>query len=270
MSENTDVLGKALSYTLEGLRKEELDAAILGLHKSVGTSSLACVIHTGLLTIRTKLTLEEWDDAIKSMKKGIASVPPVVPPPKLSSVPQFSNSIPLHSNSSLNSAMSTPMDVDEPLEKTPKKKECAKIAFQPLSEMVTPKDLISKFFTYLDAGSHAALETCNKLLLIISRNPSSTLVLGRTFEGFFCFMKMYSSPSCCPSMQWVLNLNPKQCLEGIMTAAHRFRHLRKLSVFGDEAALHEAHVNLGESAAVCKLMAQSEIKREEHIRPDFF
>ncbi|MCP4986431.1 MAG: hypothetical protein GY928_10325 [Colwellia sp.] len=84
MSEYTDVLGKALSYTLEGLRKEELEAAISGLHESVGTSILACAIQTGLLTIRTQLTLEEWDDAIDSMKKAIASAPPVLPRLKFS------------------------------------------------------------------------------------------------------------------------------------------------------------------------------------------
>ncbi len=42
-------------------------------------------------------------------------------------------------------------------------------------------------------------------------------------------------PLLSPSMQWSLQLNPKKPLHRIMTKAHRFRHLRKLSIFGTEA-----------------------------------
>ncbi len=158
-------LGKALSVNLKRLRDEELEAAIGALQQSLGAALMGSIIQAGLL----------FNEAPKSIKKAIRSVPLPLPPPLPPPPSPPKNTI---------TSPSEPMDVDgdEPLD-SPKKEN--KPIFSPFHENYFPTDLISQIFTYLDSRSHGNLETCNKRLLIISRNPSSNLFFGCHFEGPF-------------------------------------------------------------------------------------
>ncbi len=170
MSDNTDVLGKAVSVSLKDLRGEEVNAAILALHETIGTSLIASIIQTGLLTHRTQITLDKWDEAIKSMKKAIASVPsPKLPKPPLPSNPPPPPSPTKKQSQQIPTPMDVddPLDVDEPLDAPPK--EEPKKPFEPFQETYIPSDLISEIYKYLDSISHGSFETCNKRLLIIWR-----------------------------------------------------------------------------------------------------
>ncbi len=106
-------------------------------------------------------------------------------------------------------------------------------SFGPLSNGMRhkPTDLIIQLFIYSNSRSHRNLETRNQRLLIISRNPSSNLFLGCHFEGLFYSDEYEGKPQLCPAMQWISRLNNEVHLERIMAKTHRFKRLRKLSIF---------------------------------------
>ncbi len=222
MASDTDVLGKAVSVNLRGLRDDELSAAIEAIQKVVGTSFMVCVIQSGLLSLRHQITVEKWEALIKSSEKAIATVPP---PPKPSPIPS-----PPSKSPSLRSPQ--PMDVDETSpspkdSKPPKTIKKEPIIFQPFDDNYTPKDLVSQIYPYLDYKSHGALETCNKRLLIISRNPSSNLFLGYRFDR---------NSSKCSTAQWVGTVKEADPLHYIMEKTHRFKHLKRLCVYNTDSS----------------------------------
>ncbi len=231
MSHATDVLGKAVSVDLDDLRYDELSAAICALQKVMGVTLMTNIIKNGLLLTRRKITLGKWDDALKSMKKAIKSVPP---PPKKESPPPS-----LKSTSPRPRLLAEPMDVDEavppsPLCESPKSPPPSpKPIVHFFDDGYFPTELISKLFTYLDSRSHGYLENCNKRLLIISRNPSSNLFLGCHFEGGFYRSDYSTHPLLCPSIQFALKVKVQDPLERIKATTHRFEQLKRLTLCND-------------------------------------
>ncbi len=109
--------------------------------------------------------------------------------------------------------------------------------FHPFHPDYLPNELISKLFSFLDNKSHGDLETCNKRMLIISRNPSSNLFLGGTLDT--CLSSMDESGHLllgrCPTLRWALSLKERDTLEDIMAKAHQFKRVKRLCLLGDNA-----------------------------------
>ncbi len=204
MSDQTDVLGKALCANLNNVRRpEELEEAVSGLQAVIGAPLTASIMQTGLLVRRTEISLENWDSILSGMKKA-------VPPP------------PAPKNESKES-----MDADEELNSIPK--AAPKVSLTPFNEDYMPTELIIDMFHFLDSRSHGSFETCNKRLSVISRNPSSNLSLGCHFEG-----ASYEVDSAiCPSFQFCLGINSDEPLCRSMAKGHRYKRLKKLTLFPD-------------------------------------
>ncbi len=230
MSHATDVLGKAVSVDLEDLRYDELSAAICALQKTMGIALMATIIKNGLLLTRRKITLEKWDDALKSMKKAIKSVPP---PPKKPSPPPSPKSPPPQ-------RLAEPKDVDESIPSPPRSPSPSSQPKQVINffdDDYLPTELVSKIFTYLVSRSHGSFETCNERLLIISRNPSSNVSLGCHFEGRFYRSDYLENLTLCPSIQLALRRTSDEPLEQIMATTHRFRHLKRLTLCNEDSEI---------------------------------
>ncbi len=153
MSADTDALGKCLSLGLCSLEKETVLAACSALQESLGFSTLAKIIHCGILSIRSQLTIEDLEKARKAINQAKKDT--------ISTKPQ---------------AKSQPLPA--------KSKNPIKIA-RPFDDNNFPDDLIISLFNYLDHKSHVSFANVSKRMLIISRNPSSLLKFGLHFESYF-------------------------------------------------------------------------------------
>ncbi len=208
MSADTDALGKAMGLSLRDYSGPELQAAFTAIHETLGTSLVANILQSGLLAVRNHITLEEWDASSKAIRKAIKSISVDKKPTPPKKQPK-----------------ATPMDVDEPqsLDIQPIR------IFEPFHPDYIPSELVSNIFTFMDAKSHGEFETCNKRLLIISRNPSSNLYFGDDFENY-AYAYENLGPYECPAVQWAGRLKATDNFGHIMSKAHRFRLLKGLSL----------------------------------------